>query len=150
MLQVNSHDNHGYRTLLVDEYLRREHGDEALALIARYPGDVNPELRYGEVLAHLRAGREAEASAALAAALRSNDFVPELLSAEQVRKPKLSPYGVTVGGRDQAWLYREDARDLWQATPGALDWLKRTAKALRRDQPEILEQGLSRHHRKRR
>jgi len=150
MLQVNPSDNHGYRLLLVNELLRAQHDDEALALIARYPGDMSPETAYGAVLAHLRAGREAEARAALVPALQSNDFLPEVLSAEQVRKPKFAPYGVTVGGKDQAWVYREEARDLWLATPGALEWLKPAAKALRREHPEVLEQGLSRHARRRR
>jgi hypothetical protein len=36
--------------------------------------------------------------------------------------------GVQYGGDDQAWLYREAMRDLWLETPGAIDWLKRTAK----------------------
>ena len=149
MLRINPHDNHGYRSVLVNELLRQERNDEALALIAAYPGDVHPETAYGEVLAHLRAGDEEKARAVLEHALRSNRFVPELLRPDHVQAPKLLSHGVALGGKDQAWFYREDARDLWLATPGALDWLERTTGTLRQEQPELLDQSAGRRKRRR-
>jgi len=38
--------------------------------------------------------------------------------------------GVTFGGDDQAWIYRDEMRGVWLKTPGAIDWLKRTAKQI--------------------
>ena len=52
------------------------------------------------------------------------------LTANRVRKPKLDPMGVNFGGDDQAWLYREEMRDLWLKTPSAIDWLTQTAKQI--------------------
>lgn len=46
----------------------------------------------------------------------------------RVKRPKFSEHGILIGGEDQAWLYREEMRDLWQDTPGALDWLKKIMK----------------------
>ena len=150
MLRINPHDNHGYRSVLVNELLRSERNDEALALIAAYPGDVHPETAYGEVLAHLRAGDEEKARAVLEHALRSNRFVPEFLRPDHVQAPKLQSHGVSLGGKDQAWFYREDARDLWLATPGSLEWLERTASALRQERPGLLDQSAGRRKRQRR
>jgi hypothetical protein len=144
MLRVNPHDNHGYRCELTNHLLRSRHDQDALDLIGRYPGDMHAETAYGATLALLRLGREAEARAALLRALQTNDFVPEYLCQESVRRPKFAPHGVSYGGRDQAWLYREQARDLWLATPGALDWLKRTAKAVRREHPDAMRDSFSR------
>ena len=58
MLRINPHDNHGYRLVLFNELLRLERNDEALALMADYPGDMHPETAYGEVLVRLRTGDE--------------------------------------------------------------------------------------------
>ena len=150
MLRINPHDNHGYRLVLFNELLRLERNDEALALMADYPGDMHPETAYGEVLVRLRTGDEDKARAALVRALQSNRHVPEFLSGDHVQAPKLLSHGVTFGGRDQAWLYREDARDLWLATPGSLEWLERTAAALRQEQPGLLDLSAGRRKRRRR
>jgi len=50
----------------------------------------------------------------------------------QVSHPRMHPEVLSMGGRDEAWDYREHARDLSEVTPGALEWLKaqiRTARA---------------------
>jgi tetratricopeptide (TPR) repeat protein len=150
MLRINPHDNHGYRLVLIEELLRQERNDEALALITAYPGDMHPETAYSEVLAHLRAGHEDNARAALERALQSNRHVPEFLCEDRVQAPKLLAHTVTFGGKDQAWFYREDARDLWLATPGSLDWLGRTASALRQEQPGLFDRSAGRNKRRRR
>jgi hypothetical protein len=36
---------------------------------------------------------------------------------------------VTLDGEDEAWLYGEDTRDLWEETPDALDFLRGLPKA---------------------
>lgn len=150
MLRINPHDNHGYRSVLINELLRQGRNDAALALIAAYAGDMHPETAYGEVLAHLRAGDEDKARAALERGLCSNRYVPELLCSDHVQAPRLLSHGVTFGGKDQAWFYREDARDLWLATPGSLDWLERNASALRQEQPKLFDQSAGRRKRWRR
>lgn len=91
---------------------------------AQYPADLNPDIAYGHVLALYRLGKIDEAGVAIRDAVVDLPKVPRYLSAKRVRKPKLDSFGVRIGGDDQAWLYRQEMRDVWEATPGALDWLK--------------------------
>ena len=90
--------------------------------------DAHPDLPYGKVLALFRQHRLEEAHNALRDAIRNLPKVVRFLTAKRVRKPKLDPTGVTVGGDDQAWLYRRTMYDAWLSTPGALEWLKQAAK----------------------
>jgi hypothetical protein len=129
LIRLNPNDNHGFRGLLVNYLLRKGEDAAALEVIARYPDDVLVEPTFGEVLAHLRRGDERDARAALSRALEVNAFVPRYLTASRITPPRLDPHGVSLGGRDQAWLYMEDARDIWACTPGALEWLKRHARS---------------------
>jgi hypothetical protein len=43
----------------------------------------------------------------------------------RVKKPHFHEHGVSIGGEDQAWLYRDSMRDVWVGEPGVLDWLKK-------------------------
>ena len=79
------------------------------------------ELAYGAVLTHLRRGEQDSAAQALQRALECNENVPAYLIKERVTQPRMEPETLMAGGRDVAWAYREGARDLWVATPGALD-----------------------------
>jgi tetratricopeptide (TPR) repeat protein len=132
LLRLNPSDNHGFRALLVNYLLRNDDEEAALELIARYPDDLMVELKYGAVLAHLRRGEEQLAAGVLEGALLGNAHVPSYLIKQRVAPPRLDPETVTMGGRDEAWMYRENARDMWVATPGALDWLKRGARPSRK------------------
>ena len=133
LLRLNPGDNHGLRQLLVNYLLRSGDPQGALTLIAAYPRDWSVELRYGEVLAHYRLGNLEEAQCALAAALEANAYVPKYLAQEQPRQPKLSSYGVTPGGRDEAWDYWSEMGDLWRSDPQVLQWLERAARQCKRD-----------------
>jgi tetratricopeptide (TPR) repeat protein len=128
LLRLNPEDNHGFRGLVMNEYLRAGADTAALELAARYPGDLQPELPYGQALALYRLNRREEAEAALCAALKHLPKVCRYLVSERIRKPKVDPYGVRISGEDQAWLYREEMRDVWAATPGALDGLKKAER----------------------
>jgi tetratricopeptide (TPR) repeat protein len=132
LLRLNPNDNHGFRALLINQLLRVDDTAAALELIARYPDDMMVEMRYGAALAHFRRGEQALAREALQIALTSNAHVPTFLIKERITKPRMNPETVAMGGRDEAWLYREDAREVWQATPGALEWLKTATSAARR------------------
>lgn len=125
ILSLNPDDNHGLRTMIINAHLRRGDNDSALSLAEQYPEDLNPDISYGRALALYRMERYKEAEDALADAITDLPKIPRFLSAKRIRKPKLDPYGVVLGGDDQAWLYREEMRDVWSSTPGALAWLKR-------------------------
>ncbi len=124
LLALNPDDNHGLRFMLVNEYLRAGADEQALALAQRYPNDVAPETRFGAVLALLRMHRETEAERALRTAHADLPKTTLYLLAARIRRPKLKHGSVQVGGDDQAWLYRDEMRPVWQRTPGALEWLR--------------------------
>lgn len=128
LLELNPNDNHGFREEVMNNYLRRGEDQKALALSNRYPDDMSPDLTYGRVLALYRLNRSDEAQTALCTAQERLPKIIRYLVNKRVRKPKLDNYGVRMGGDDQAWLYREEMRAVWQQTEGALDWLKAAAK----------------------
>lgn len=131
LLHLNPNDNHGFRAVLVTHLLRNGEVDAALELIARYPDDMMVDIKYGAALAHFRRGEQRPAKEALDLALMTNAHVPSFLIKARVVPPRRNPETVQMGGRDEAWEYREHARDIWEATPGALEWLKAQTRAAR-------------------
>lgn len=126
LLQLNPEDNHGARAELMNLYLRAGENDAALALAGRYPDDrLFPELAYGKVLALYRLGERERAAAALAEARLRLPEIPRYLIPKRTKQPQLNPLGLSPGGEDQAWHYRGSMRDVWEAEPGALTWLKK-------------------------
>ncbi|UTW14248.1 SEC-C metal-binding domain-containing protein [Marinobacterium rhizophilum] len=131
ILRLNPADNQGLRLELMDGYLMAGRDADALALAQRYAGDIAPQTRYGEVLALFRTGDLAGAESQLREAQADLPHVARYLCLKRIRQPELHEFGVTVGGEDQAWLYRDAMRPTWEATEGALDWLKKAAKKVR-------------------
>ncbi|AFL75302.1 tetratricopeptide repeat protein [Thiocystis violascens] len=125
LLRLNPQDNHGARAELMNLYLRDGEDEQALALARRFPNDLLADLAYGEVLALYRLGREERARLVLNTAIRRLPRIPGYLTRKRIKQPRLNPLGMTPGGDDQAWLYREEMRDVWLAEPGILAWLKR-------------------------
>jgi hypothetical protein len=76
--------------------------------------DVGAQRMRGALCRGLRSGHQAQACAA----------------GRTIQVQKIEENGFTVGGRDQAWLYRAADLDLWRDTPGALAWLAECAPAL--------------------
>ncbi len=128
VLSLNPNDNHGLRTLVMNPLLRQGKNERAVNLADQYPDDLHPDLPYGKALALFRQSRHEEAQTALQDAVRCMPKVVRFLTAKRVREPKIDPAGVRIGGEDQAWLYRQEMRDVWIATPGALEWLKKASK----------------------
>jgi len=131
LLALCPNDNLGARAPLVNALLRAEHDAEALAICERYPDDALAETRYGHVLALVRLSRLHDAERALASAYKALPKVLNYLIASKRKMPRLNPYGVTIGGADQAWYYREEMRDAFLATPGMLSWMASIKKRLR-------------------
>jgi tetratricopeptide (TPR) repeat protein len=122
VLTLNPNDNHGFRALLARLYLQRGDAQAALNVCERYPDDM-ASMQYNRALALHHLGRAQEATDALRAAKREYPEVLRMLLAAKAKQPRLSPYSVTVGGKDEAWLYREEHLDLWRAD-GALEWAR--------------------------
>jgi hypothetical protein len=134
LLALNPQDNHGVRAELMNHLLRRGEDQRALELARSFPGDILADLAYGEVLALYRLGDQTQARRALRTAIGRLPRIPHYLMRKRVKQPPQSgPLGRRVGavlgrapgGEDQAWLYREAMRDVWEAEPGILAWLKK-------------------------
>jgi hypothetical protein len=131
LLLLNPNDNHGIRDPLSRAYLSRGWPDKVVALTARYPRDFcGPALN--RILALFVLGRTAEAETALLTTLEDHEAALKMLLAKNPRAPKPDgEFGIRVGGRQEAWNYRNAALDLWQRY-GALDWLRKTRNKLRK------------------
>lgn len=130
ILRLNPGDNHGLRWELMNAYLMAGRDRDALALAQCYAGEVAPQTRYGQVLALYRLGDMAGAESALREAHGDLPYVARYLYLKRIRQPELSEHGISLGGEDQAWLYRDAMRSTWEATEGALQWLKKLARSL--------------------
>jgi tetratricopeptide (TPR) repeat protein len=128
LLALNPHDNHGFRSVVVNQLLIDGDNAGVLEIAGNYPRDAQPEVPYGRVLSLYRLQRLEEAQDALCTAMEDLPKVARYLTAKRVRTPKLDPMGVQFGGDDQAWLYRDAMRDVWVETTGAIDWLKQAVK----------------------
>lgn len=131
LLRLCPTDNLGVRAPLVNALLRAGEDEAALAICERFPDDALAETRYGRVLALVRLNRLHEAEQALAEAYRALPKVLNYLVANKRKQPSLNPHGITIGGADQAWYYRQEMRDVFLATPGILGWMDNTKKRLR-------------------
>ncbi|EWH02962.1 SEC-C metal-binding domain-containing protein [Halomonas sp. BC04] len=131
ILALCPQDNLGVRSPLINLLLREGHDTEALAIAERYPDDHLAEPHYGRVLALVRLGRLYEAEKALQTAHQALPKVLTYLIANKRKPPKLDPDGMTIGGADQAWYYREAMREVFATTPGMLAWMDKTRKRFR-------------------
>lgn len=130
VLTLNPSDNQGFRHTLVRGYLHVGRTADALALCESYPDDF-AAMQYNRALALFAAGQSGLAVTALGEAV---DAYPKLLSwllKVDPKPPAQSQWGVSVGGDDEAWLYRSETLALWQHL-GAMDWLRNCAKALKK------------------
>jgi hypothetical protein len=130
-LRLNPSDNHGLRGMLVNELLQAGQDTEALQLAQDYKDDRMADILYGRVLALFRTGQRGEAINALTTAAEHRPQVLDFLIRDRVAKPPADPMGIALGGKGEAWLYRESMRDVWLAADGMLEWLKPLAKNLK-------------------
>jgi len=131
LLRLNPNDNQGFRSEVVNAYLRLNRNQDAVDLCEHYPEDFDVSICYGHALALFRRGERQQADARLKLAIKDCPKVARALVRNSMKQPKgLNPGMVTCGGDDEAWYYREDARDLWLGTPEAMAWLKQCIKAV--------------------
>jgi tetratricopeptide (TPR) repeat protein len=131
LLALNPSDNHGFRCYVINQLLTQGKDSEALELSDRYDDDMTPEIVFGRILALYREGDTKQAVFELGEALDLLPKIPRYLTAKNIKQPRLDPDGIIFGGDDQAWIYREDMRQVWEETEGALAWLKKAAAAFR-------------------
>ncbi|NWN83072.1 MAG: SEC-C domain-containing protein [Halomonas sp.] len=129
LLALDRHDSLGLRELVLDQLLRDDRDEEALAL-SEPPGEDAAEepvlgVLMGRALALYRLDRVEDAEQALAGSHDHNAYALSLMCGDN---PSPVPGGddapVEPGTRAEAWQYRTLMRDQWRGTPGALEWLK--------------------------
>ncbi|MBL4774523.1 MAG: SEC-C domain-containing protein [Mariprofundus sp.] len=129
MLRLNPNDNQGFSSTVVNTYLRQHRDQDALALCERYPQAMLVSLCFGHTLALFRLGKKKQAGVYLSKADQQFPKVVKAISSKRLKQPKeIHPGMVMHGGDDEAWYYRNDARQLWLDTPGAMAWLKQCLK----------------------
>jgi tetratricopeptide (TPR) repeat protein len=123
LIALNPGDNHFVREPLTRAYIARGCPEKAVALAERHPEDFcGPALN--RILGLLNLDRRADALVALREAAKEHRVAIEMLLAEAPKRPRADGgWGVTLGGKEEAWEYRAAHRELWQKA-GALDWLR--------------------------
>ncbi len=107
----------------LDALVDAGHDDEARGLLAAWPDETEARIAYARALLALRAGA-AEADALLAAAIKANGFVPAYLVGDR-KPPKSAPQAVEPGSRDEAIVIAVNSGRAWNATPGAVDRVRK-------------------------
>lgn len=131
LFTLNPNDNHGLREDLAHLYLERGNAEAALGVCDRYPDDAMAATLFDRALALRILGRVEEAATALRLAAGRCPHVLSMLFAANPRRPRIDPRWVSVGGKDEAWLYREAMLPAWKAS-GALEWARGVAPKRRR------------------
>jgi|CXWL01.1.fsa_nt_gi tetratricopeptide (TPR) repeat protein len=122
VLTLNPNDNQGMREFLIHDYLRLGRVADAISLVERYPDDM-ASMTYGAALALFIDKQDAAATTAIKVARKRYPEGCKMLLADKPKQPQLHDEYVTVGGKDEAWLYRNEHLDIWQSS-GGLEWLR--------------------------
>jgi tetratricopeptide (TPR) repeat protein len=123
LLRLNPDDNQGVRYSLVGWLLAVGNNRGAVVLLDRYD-EATAGWEYARALLEFRTWGDADrARDALERAFKSNDILPEYLIALRPEPGEL-PDSFSHGTDDEAMVVLKDLGEVWQATPGALDWLR--------------------------
>jgi tetratricopeptide (TPR) repeat protein len=123
---LNPSDNHGLREELMHLLLERGDAQGALEICDRYPDDAMVGTLFNRPLALFVLGRHVEAEHALREAMAVRPSLLSMLLAAAPKAPRTEGPFVRVGGKEEAWLYREAHRMLWENS-GALAWARGVA-----------------------
>jgi len=132
LLRLNPNDNTGARARVITGLLRLKRDNEALAICEQFSEDSLVDVSYGHVLTLFRLGEKDRAKTRLHKAMKHAPGVISAITNKTMKEPEgIMPGFTAVGGADEAWQYRQEARDVWLSTPGAVDWLKQQGRALK-------------------
>lgn len=122
-LQLNPHDNHGWRMQLAPLLLQTGRFAQVLELLEQYPDDF-PAMDHHRALALFALGRRDEAQAVLRR-VHANypQFMRFLLPDVMDAPPPEEGPGLILGGLQEAWQHRAEMRAAWVRS-GALEWAR--------------------------
>lgn len=123
LLRLNPSDNQGARFILIQCLLASNSEKELGKVLANYPKDESPEMRYTHALWLFRQeGPSKSAGAMLTRAISVNPHVPIYLL-KRKKLPKDVPETTGHGTVEAAEAYVSGAMEPWMRTKGALEWL---------------------------
>lgn len=112
-----------YNELLEPALLAAGRDDEAGALLRQFEGDATALWEYGWALWRFRQGGDSRAARdSLRRAVRANRRVPNYLIGKK-DLPEDDPPAYTLGSQEEAVICARALAGVWQATPGARQWL---------------------------
>jgi tetratricopeptide (TPR) repeat protein len=129
MLELNPNDNQGIRYILLALLFRIDDMAGVQRLFKHYPDDWMAEWHYGKALhSFYTKGIGKDTSKLLKTAVENNPHVPAYLL-KQKQLPKHEHEYITPGAANEAENYTLIWLPIWEATPGALDWLMQQVKS---------------------
>lgn len=127
LLALNPDDNQGIRYLLGACLLETGDNDRLGKLLDDHGDEPTAQWRYLRALwAYRKEGNTPQARQLAKAALKTNRFVPAFLTGRRPL-PESPPAIFSVGREDEAVCCAFDQQTGWQATKGALQWLRAVA-----------------------
>ena len=129
LLQLNPNDNHGYRSMVVGDYLKAGRAVDALVLLDKYPNDFGCGA-FDRVLGLFQLDRPDDALMAWQQACKTSPLVLDFLLADALAPAPENESGyIQVGGPEEAQEYASDRRATWQQC-GALAWARTLPRPL--------------------
>jgi len=126
LLRWDPDDGQGMRRLMCTWYLEIGDTEGCTNLLRKYNTSIDTSMAYTDVLLQFLRWKkddvvEKDVQHALYIALKNNPFVPDVITAEIVKKVQHDT--VSPGGIREAENYGSDARKLWNRYPDSVKWL---------------------------
>ncbi len=123
-LRLNPNDNQGVRDILVARLLIKNDLVGVEEIHKQYKEDFSTQYCYNRALLYFKKhGIESKkATTQLKKAFEKNELVPKYLLGK-IKLPKQIPGSYSMGSKEEAIIYTDDAQRAWKETPGALSWL---------------------------
>ncbi|MCG3181556.1 MAG: hypothetical protein BIFFINMI_03952 [Phycisphaerae bacterium] len=129
LLRLNPNDNQGNRFILLPLLIATGQDDQATEIVDQYPEEFQATWPYCRaLLAFRREGDTPEADKLLKHAIRVNRHLPRFLTGKA--EPDYWPESYGFGSEEEAIICIAESGRAWQATPGAIDWLRTSSRRL--------------------
>lgn len=124
VFELNPNDNHGLRSDLSDALVRFQRWTDVIVLNDRYPGDMQPNLQMNALLAAFVLEKSENIKQDLKRAAKDYPNAVKMLLGPEPKSVKPdNDYGISIGGKYEAWLYVREMRPFWEKHH-ALDWAR--------------------------